>query len=73
MNEEDLRPSTPVKILPDPVIEAYKVDVDRSLLVRNLRMTPSDRLAQLESMAEFVASTRGRGGCENEDRVYRSS
>jgi hypothetical protein len=32
---------------PDPVIEAYKKDVDRTLLRENLRLTPQQRLEKL--------------------------
>jgi hypothetical protein len=32
---------------PDPVIEAYKKDVDRSLLRENLKLTVEERLRQL--------------------------
>lgn len=46
---------------PDPVIEAYKADVDRTLLRRNLAKTPSERLAALEEMAKLVdAAARAR-------------
>lgn len=33
---------------PDPVIEAYKKDVDRTLLRENLKLTPWERLKKLE-------------------------
>lgn len=45
---------------PDPVIEAYKRDVDRTLLRENLRLTPWARLAKHQSMHDFVARWRGR-------------
>ena len=38
---------------PDPVIEAYKKDVDRSLLRENLKLTPDERLRKL---AQFMRS-----------------
>ena len=44
---------------PDPVIEAYKKDVDVTLLIRNLALTVEERFRQLESMARFVESARG--------------
>ena len=34
---------------PDPVIEAYKKDVDRTLLRENLRLTPQQRIEKLMS------------------------
>jgi hypothetical protein len=45
----------PPRIDPDPVIEAYKKDVDRTLLRENLRLTPDERLRKL---AEFMRSLR---------------
>jgi hypothetical protein len=32
---------------PDPVVEAYKQGVDRSLLRENLKLTPDERLRKL--------------------------
>jgi transcriptional regulator with XRE-family HTH domain len=40
---------------PDPVIEAYKRDVDQTLLVENLRKTPELRMATLVAMARVSA------------------
>ena len=45
---------------PDPVIEAYKRDVDQTLLVENLRRTPAQRAQGLEAMARLRAEM-GRG------------
>lgn len=41
----------------DPVVEVYKRDVDRTLLRRNLGLTPEERLRQamrLQRMAEAL-------------------
>ena len=38
---------------PDPVIEAYKRDVDRSLLRENLRRTVDERLRSLDDLRRF--------------------
>lgn len=38
---------------PDPVIEAYKKDVDRTLLRENLKLTPQQRL---EKVTAFMRS-----------------
>jgi hypothetical protein len=35
-------------IEPDPVIEAYKKDVDITLLIENLRRTPEERIRMLQ-------------------------
>lgn len=45
----------------DPVIEAYLRGVDRTLLRRNLRLTPQQRLEQLESLAQFADELRRAG------------
>lgn len=42
------------EIEPDPVIEEYKKDVDRTLLRENLKLTPQQRLEKLEAMHELV-------------------
>ena len=46
MTIDDLPPITP-----DPVIEAYKRDVDRTLIRENLRRTPAERVLR---MARFM-------------------
>lgn len=38
---------------PDPVIEAYKRDVDRTLLRENLRRSVDERLRSLEELQQF--------------------
>ena len=58
--EEDYEPP------PDPVIEAYKKDIDRTLLRQNLRRSIDERilnLMDLQSMAEELrrAGRRMRG------------
>ena len=49
--------STPPRDV-DPVVEVYKKDVDRTLLRRNLKLTPSERAEQLVTFMEFVAELR---------------
>jgi hypothetical protein len=48
-----------VSLPPDPVIEAYKKDVDRSLLRENLKLTVEERLRKLASMLHFLEEWRG--------------
>jgi transcriptional regulator with XRE-family HTH domain len=43
----------------DPVIEAYKKDIDRTLLRENLKLTVEQRLRQHQQLAEFAAKFRG--------------
>jgi hypothetical protein len=45
-------PLEPVE--PDPVIEAYKVDIDRTLLRQNLLRTPTERVQRLQEAVRTV-------------------
>jgi hypothetical protein len=45
----------------DPVIEAYKKDVDRTLLRENLAKSYEERITTLEQMLEFVDEVRRAG------------
>ena len=45
----------------DPVIEAYKKDVDRTLLRRALKLTPEERLRELMRLQAFAAELRRAG------------
>jgi hypothetical protein len=52
---------------PDPVIEAYKRDIDRTLLRQNLRRTPEERWRNLDAAARLAeemrrAGAKARGG-----------
>ena len=47
-----------VSLDPDPVIEAYKKDVDRTLIRENLKLTPDERI---KKMVECFASSRKSG------------
>jgi hypothetical protein len=48
----------PVSLDPDPVIERYKKDVDRTLLRENLKLPPSQRLEKMISVLGFVEEVR---------------
>lgn len=43
---------------PDPVIEAYKRDIDRSLLRDNLKLTIEQRLLNLRQLQRFAGELR---------------
>jgi hypothetical protein len=45
----------------DPVIEAYKKDVDRTLLRENLKLTVQQRFEKLESFVEFARELHEAG------------
>jgi transcriptional regulator with XRE-family HTH domain len=41
------------KPLPDPVVQRYKQDVDRTLLRENLKKTPDQRIREMIALLEF--------------------
>ena len=45
----------------DPVIEAYKKDVDRTLLRENLTLTVQQRFEKFERFLEYVQELREAG------------
>jgi hypothetical protein len=45
----------------DPVVAAYKKDVDRSLLERNLQLTPTERVEQLQRFVALMAELQEAG------------
>jgi len=53
--------SAAVVLEPDPVVEAYKRDVDRTLLRRNLSLSPEQRLLQLMELQRFAEELRRAG------------
>ncbi len=55
---EDRRPGRRAPFEPDPVIEAYKKDVDRTLLRENLKLTVEERLVNLMQLQRFIEEMR---------------
>jgi hypothetical protein len=54
------RPTAPsLTLVPDPVIEAYKKDIDRTLLRETLKRTPAQRLERLQEFVQTMARIRG--------------
>ena len=47
-------------LFPDPVIEAYLKDVDRTILRANLQLSTAERFEQFEKFARAVQRTRAR-------------
>lgn len=45
----------------DPVIEAYKRDVDRTLIRENLKLSVEERLKKLAALAQFATEVRRAG------------
>jgi hypothetical protein len=46
---------------PDPVIEAFKADIDRTLLRENLKLTVEERLLKLIDFNRFLEEVRRAG------------
>ena len=45
----------------DPVVEAYKQHVDRSLLRENLKLTPEELLLKLQALQQWAEELRRSG------------
>ena len=48
-------------IAPDPVIESYKKDVDRTLIRENLKLTVQQRFERLIAHLRFAEELRAAG------------
>ena len=53
-------------LLSDPVIEAYKKDVDRTLIRENLKLTPQQRIENLMALQRFAEELRESGRRTNQ-------
>ncbi len=51
----------PEQFAPDPVIEAYKRDVDRTLIRENLRLTVEERFDALMKLQQAAEELRRAG------------
>ena len=51
----------PIDIEPDPVVEAYKKDVDRTLIRENLRLTVEERIEKLMELQRFAEQLQRAG------------
>ena len=54
------------EITPDPVIEAYKAHVDRTLLRENLKLTVEERILRLMELQRFAEELRRAGNVARE-------
>jgi hypothetical protein len=59
VNAVKARPSPPIE--PDPVIEAYKAGVDRTLLRERLARTPAERVDDLVALLDFAEELAAAG------------
>ena len=46
---------------PDPVVDAYKPGIDRTLIRENLRRSPEERLRALQQLQAFAQELRKAG------------
>jgi hypothetical protein len=49
------------EIPPDPVVEAYKRDIDRSLIRENLKLSVEDRFRKAIALQRFADELRRAG------------
>jgi hypothetical protein len=56
-----LEETVSVSLDPSPVIEAYKKDVDRTLLRENLKLSPAQRIEKMMSVLAFAEELRRTG------------
>ena len=47
-----------ISLEPDPVVDAYKKDVDRTLLRENLKLTTAERVEKMISVLRFAETVR---------------
>jgi hypothetical protein len=45
----------------DRVVETYKKDIDRTLLIENLKLTPQERSQKFEDFMKFLEEVRKAG------------
>lgn len=50
-----------IPLEPDPVIEAYKKDVDRTLIVENLKLSVEQRFLKLMELQRLAEELRRAG------------
>ncbi|HLE22502.1 MAG TPA: hypothetical protein VJB88_15440 [Vicinamibacteria bacterium] len=50
-----------LKLEPDPVIEVYKKDIDRTLIRENLKLSVEERLLKLMELQRFARELRRAG------------
>jgi hypothetical protein len=60
MNKDDVKRQVMI-LEPDPVIEAYKKDVDRTLVRENLRLSVEQRVEDLMRLQEIARELQRAG------------
>ncbi len=62
-----------ISLAPDPVIEAYKKGVDRTLLRENLKRTVEERFLALMELQHFAEELQRAGAQARHDRSQAAS
>lgn len=52
----------------DPIIELYKAAIDRTLLRENLRLTPEERVRNLQGLQKLAEAAREAGLARRRER-----
>ena len=60
-DDNEVLPLLPPLVLNDPVIAAFKKDVDVTILIENLRLTPDQRVRNMQSVIRTVREFRAAG------------
>ena len=60
-------PVLAIELACDPVVEAYKRDIDRTLLRQNLRRSVTERVANLSALQRLAAEARRAGAPSRND------
>lgn len=63
-----MNPRYDISLDPDPVIEAYKKDVDRTLLRENLKLTVEERFLELMALQRAAEEMQRAGALARRDR-----
>jgi len=53
---------------PDPVVEAYKKDIDRTLIRENLKLTVEERFRKAMALARFAKELQRAGRAARSQR-----
>jgi hypothetical protein len=61
MDKSDKNDKNDRNIEPDPVIEFYQKDIDRTLIRENLRLTVEQRFEKLMRLLQFAEELRHAG------------
>jgi len=56
----------PMSGTPDPVVEAYKPGIDRTLIRENLKRSPEERIRRLQQLQAFAEELRRAGNARRQ-------